>query len=350
MIAAAVFLTGCGAIIGPEKLEHERQDFNVALQQTNDEQMLLNLVRMKYRDTTMFLEVSAIASQYALTGSISGSGSLTDNFSNSIGLGSRIEYQEKPTISYTPLHGQKFITRLLSQVDPHTLNLLFKSGWSVERLFALCIEDLNGLKNTPSASGPTPEYVPEYKEFQKLIASLRELQKHGGVAFDVVKTGEEVALAFRFTERADSDVKKEIQQALKMGDKDVYLFTTNRMDKDNISFETRSIREMLFFLSQAVEVPSCHKNSGKVTITKDENGREFDWNEVSGQLMKVKSTANPIPPINAYVSVRYRNHWFYIEDNDLNSKSTFSLLVQLYDLQSGDSKGSAPLLTLPIGG
>ena len=59
---------------------------------------------------------------------------------------------------------------------------------------------------------------------------------------------------------------------------------------------------------------------------------------------------SPFPPLNAYVSIRYRNHWFYIEDNDLNSKSTFSLLVQLYDLQSGDAKGSAPVLTLPIGG
>ena len=214
-VCAALFFTGCGSIIGPEKLEHERQDFNIALQQTNDEQLLLNLVRMKYRDTTMFLEVSAIASQYALIGNVSASGSLRDNFSNSLGLGGKIEYQEKPTISYTPLHGQKFITQLLSQVEPHTINLLFKSGWSVERLFALCIEDLNGLKNAPSASGPTPEYVPEYKDFQKLIANLRTLQKKGGVNFDIVKNGEGVALAFQFTNRADAAVKKEIQQALK---------------------------------------------------------------------------------------------------------------------------------------
>ncbi|MCM8525575.1 MAG: hypothetical protein NE327_03595, partial [Lentisphaeraceae bacterium] len=101
---ALTLLTGCGSLVGPQNIRNERQDFNVALQQTNDEQMLLNLVRMKYRDTNMFLEVGAVASQYTLTSNVTASGSLKDNFSNSIGLGSKIEYQEKPTISYTPLH------------------------------------------------------------------------------------------------------------------------------------------------------------------------------------------------------------------------------------------------------
>jgi hypothetical protein len=36
---------------------------NSAFQQTNDEQLLLNLVRLRYRDTPAFLEVSSISSQ-----------------------------------------------------------------------------------------------------------------------------------------------------------------------------------------------------------------------------------------------------------------------------------------------
>ena len=142
LLILTAFIAGCGSMVGPENIRNERQDFNVALQQTSDEQMLLNLVRMKYRDTNMFLEVGSIASQYSLTSNVTASGSLKDNFSNSIGLGSKIEYQEKPTISYTPLKGQSFITMLLSQVRPDTIGLLFKSGWSVERLFLLCVEKI----------------------------------------------------------------------------------------------------------------------------------------------------------------------------------------------------------------
>ena len=48
VITVFILTAGCGGVLGSKKLEHERQDFNIALQQTNDEQMLLNLVRMKY--------------------------------------------------------------------------------------------------------------------------------------------------------------------------------------------------------------------------------------------------------------------------------------------------------------
>lgn len=348
------FFAGCGSQVGPENIRNERQDFNIALQQTNDEQMLLNLVRMKYRDTNMFLEVGAIASQYSLTSNITASGSLKDNFSNSIGLGTKIEYQEKPTVSYTPLHGQSFITRLLSQVSPDTINLLYKSGWSVERLFLLCMERIQNIKNAPSASGPTPKYVPKYKDFKKLCDLLRDLQINGEIQMDLVSLSTDPNVkvyGHALTFNTNNEQTKELKKLLGLGDADYYILKQDRALKDNeLNFETRSIREILFYLSHAVEVPQKHIEQGLVTVTKNEDGSPFCWKDVTGELLQVKSCDCLAPPANAYVSVRYRNTWFYIADNDLNSKSTFALLIQLYDLQSGDSKGASPVLTLPIGG
>ncbi|SVB94114.1 uncharacterized protein METZ01_LOCUS246968, partial [marine metagenome] len=37
--------------VGPISLKSERSKFNQAIQKTNNEQLLLNLVRLKYRDT-----------------------------------------------------------------------------------------------------------------------------------------------------------------------------------------------------------------------------------------------------------------------------------------------------------
>lgn len=45
-----------------------------------------------------------------------------------------------------------------------------------------------------------------------------------------------------------------------------------------------------------------------------------------------------------------RGSWFYIDDSDLDSKSTFSMLMQLFALQSGNSDGMTPVLTIPVGG
>jgi len=55
-------------------------------------------------------------------------------------------------------------------------------------------------------------------------------------------------------------------------------------------------------------------------------------------------------PEDAYVKVRHRGWWFYIEDTDLNTKSTFLLLVQLFNLQAGQITTIAPALTIPVSG
>jgi hypothetical protein len=85
-----------------------------------------------------------------------------------------------------------------------------------------------------------------------------------------------------------------------------------------------------------------------VTVTRDEKGGRFDWRQVVGGLMEIHSSEQQ--PKSPYAAVRYRGYWFYIDDSNLTSKSTFSLLMQLFALQSGEIKSTAPVLTLPVGG
>jgi len=349
MLVLVAFIVGCNSI-GPVQLREERQDFNVALQQTNDEQMLLNLIRMKYRDTTMFLEVSALASQYSLTGNVTAAGKFADNFGNSVGLGSKLEYQQKPTITYAPLHGEKFVTRLLKQLGPKTISLLYKSGWSVERLMLVCFERVKNMPNAPSASGPTPSYVPRFKKFHDLADFLRKQQVRGALDFTLAQQGEGGPLGFKLSlnELAEKSAAASLSDFLGEKADNHYFFSP--LSNKGLTFETRSLREILFFLSQGIEVPESHVENGKVTVTKDESGKVFDWQQVTGKLMNIKTSSSLIAPQDAYVVVRYRGHWFYIADDDLNSKSTFGLLMQLYNLQAGDVKDSPMVLTLPIGG
>ena len=64
--------------------------------------------------------------------------------------------------------------------------------------------------------------------------------------------------------------------------------------------------------------------------------------------MRIASSS--MPPDNAYAAVRYRGSWFYVNDSDLTSKSTFSLLMQSFALRAGDVKSAGPVLTLPVRG
>ena len=92
----------------------------------------------------------------------------------------------------------------------------------------------------------------------------------------------------------------------------------------------------------------AHAFSDHVTVTLNDDGTPFDWTQVTGGLLTVKSQETC--PFDAFVRVRYRGAWFYIDDTDLDSKSTFGLLNQLFALQSGGAKSVMPVLTLPVGG
>jgi hypothetical protein len=84
----------------------------------------------------------------------------------------------------------------------------------------------------------------------------------------------------------------------------------------------------------------------KATASIGEKSLGFDWGEVTGGLMDIRSSKQQ--PSNAYVAIDYRGSWFYIDDSDLTSKSTFSLLMQLFALQAGEVKSTVPILTLPV--
>ena len=55
-------------------------------------------------------------------------------------------------------------------------------------------------------------------------------------------------------------------------------------------------------------------------------------------------------PEKSLVAIRYRGHCFYIADTDYVSKRTFAFVSTLLALQSGETKPTAPVLTLPVGG
>lgn len=53
LFLAVLVTSGCAGV-GHGRIEGERSNYNVAIQRSNDEQLLLNLVRLRYRDTPFF--------------------------------------------------------------------------------------------------------------------------------------------------------------------------------------------------------------------------------------------------------------------------------------------------------
>lgn len=399
--------TAC--VLGPRALQNSRRPYNEVIQRTSAEQLLLNLVRLKYREAPLFLEVGSVSAQFVFDESGSISGTINENIPfqpinpNVLGLSGKIGYQERPTITYAPLQGEDFVNRLLSPASLETVLLLVRSGWRIDRVLKLTVQGLNGLDNASGASGPTPSRAPEYEEFARLTDAMLALQRKGllelgavsrevdlsdpipstavdgqdlvsaaqagyrfaasdGGAGYVLK-GSKTALVWRVPTGDDAaEEVGRIRDLLKLapgqGSYDLRLAAAGKGQADltagggggnkEIGVATRSLIGTLFYLSQAVEAPDAHRDAGLVTITRDADNNVFDWSRVTGELFSVRCRA--APPSNAAVAVRYRGYWYYIDEADLDSKSTFALLGQLFALQAGSAKTAAPVLTLPVGG
>ncbi len=109
----------------------------------------------------------------------------------------------------------------------------------------------------------------------------------------------------------------------------------------------RSLLAVLYYLAQSVEPPEADIRAGLATTTLDDDGQPFDWRKVTGRVMAIHSQQER--PQDAFVAVAHRGSWFYIADNDQNSKATFGLLNFLFSLTAVSDHGASPLLTLPIG-
>jgi len=112
-------------MFGPRALKQTHPAYKDAIVNSINEQMLQNLVRMRYRDVPMFLEISSVTTSLSMEMEISAS--LPDSFS----LSPSVTISDNPTISYTPLRGEELLKGILSPLELQSMLVFTKSGWSI---------------------------------------------------------------------------------------------------------------------------------------------------------------------------------------------------------------------------
>ncbi len=348
---SATALSGCQSAFGPQALQRTHPAYNEAIIASINEQMLQNLVRMRYRDVAFFLEIGSVTASLSLGASAGVSADVDFGSSDTLSPSAGVAYADKPTISYTPLQGEDLLKSILSPLQLEAILVLTQSGWNISRLFGLCFERINNLYNAPNASGPTPELEPAYEKFGELMDALHTLQKAQLIEIGTRQNGGSVDIVIKLIRDNDAH-KNELEQVYTLLELDhsVDEFTLNtdflNMGNTRWTVRARSISGILYYLSHNVNAPSRHLGE-LVTATRTKDGGTFDWSETpAGRLFKVKTSKEQ--PEDAYIATRYRGHWFYIQDTDLETKSTFMLLRQLFDLQAGQKQSTGPTLTLPV--
>ncbi len=348
-VLPAALLQGCQSAFGPESLQRTHPAYNAAITASVNEQMLQNLVRLRYRDVPFFLEIGSVTASLSVGASADLGASVAIGGEDSLSPRAGVAYVDAPTISYVPLRGENLLKSLLSPLKLESILVLTQSGWQISRVFGLCFERINDVRNAPTASGPTPDKEPDYRSFSRLLDSLNRLQTQGQIEVGAQEAGIVVKLNADGDHAAHGLDEVRALLGIETEDNQFSLNTNFLKAADNQwTVRTRSLSSLLYYLSQNVDTPPTHQSAGLVTVTEAEDGGVFDWGDTpAGRLFQVKTGLER--PQGAYIATFYRGHWFWIEDNDLQSKSTFMLLRQLFDLQAGQSTVQGPTLTLPVG-
>lgn len=356
VIFTLISLTGCSGKLGPSRLPEDSMNYNHALQKGVNSQLLLNIVRLKYLDNPTFLQVGVISASYDFKKS-AGAEFKVDDVTNSSSKTSftpkfLAEFSEKPTTTYSPMRGDPFVKELLTPISLESIALLSSSGWTIDRIMRCCVQRVNHLKNAPNSSGPTPKTTPEFRSFLAFTDILREMELNDGVQIEKRLNPENNEIEYYLSFDRTSVSQHLLQQfweitGVTYGVMDVQLIPYHgaRPHPDAIVIDTRPPMSMLYYLSEGVQVPRRDKLAGNVVITRDPCGMEFNWQELLEDLIIVYSGEIP-KGMSAAVCICYRGTTFWIADNDLETKATFSMLTQILALQSGTPQ--LPYLTLPL--
>ena len=350
-VGSIFLLAGCQSV-GPKAIRDVQPSYNESIVKTDSEQLLLNIVRLRYCETPYFLSVSNVVENRKSTTRVGLSGTgLKRHREYTLSAGvAYTEFFQNPTITFSPLKGEAFTKSMATPISMPLVVGLMQTGWCPKRVFSLCVERINHLDNATTASGPTPKRPPNFEEFEQCVKTINRLHKRNQVAFGL-DPEDNSSLIMRISDQAASSGDAMLLKRQLGLDplKSEFRFVSNFFDtkEDNLPVRTRSLIEILFFVSHAVQVPQKDIDDGLVVQTIDKSGDVFDWeHQLSGNLLHVLCSEDKKGPENAYLKVPYRGKWFFIPDNDINSKITFMFIKNLLNLQSGDPNAAIPSLVI----
>ena len=254
--------------MGPPTIARDRFDYDKAVTTSWKRMMLLNLVKLRYGDTPMFLDVASIINSYSLEAQISlGAGIAETPGFDTGSIGGAGRYADKPTITYNPLLGERFTRSLMTPLPPGVVVSLIQSGWAADAVMQMMVSSVNGVQNRfgggARARGADPE-------FQKICATLRRIQASGVVGMRVEKTKEqEWAVMTLHRKNITPELQEDIRTlrgllGIRHDAKDIrVVYGSAPQNDEELAMVTRSFLEILIDTAASIEVPESHVGGGE---------------------------------------------------------------------------------------
>ena len=344
-----LFLVAC-ASIGPGTVPHDRIDYGSSIGNSWKEQTLLNIVKLRYADMPIFLEVAQVIAGYQLQSALSGSftlgnftASLIDRLTATGTASAGGTYTDRPTVVYQPLTGVDFLKRLMTPIPPSSVLFMLQSGYFADRIMPIMLDSINGLTNELNRVRR-----PADPKFTRVVELMREGQLAGAIQIRIERPkegAESSALIFGPSKDPQLAAKGRELKGLLGIRQDLRELKVNyggySGKDDEIDMMTRSMLQIMLEFAAIIQVPEADVAQGKAGPGLVDTGA----GALNGPPLRVLVTDTA--PQDAYVAAQYDGRWFWIADSEIQSKYTFGVIMLLFSIADTGVKGAAPVVTIP---
>jgi hypothetical protein len=343
----ATWLGGCVSY-GPRSMAVDQLDYATSLGDSWKNQMLANVVKIRYVDMPVFMDVGQIVSGYTLEASVNGNISfgLPPGGDAAQNLGASGKFTDRPTITYSPKIGDDYLRSLIEPVEPRGLLGLVAAGYASDLLFTWGVESINGVPNAMALLSEGPRGNRDMQLYRELVRLIGELQRSNHVSFEVrhdETRGTDVVLSFRDDAIDEGTLAKirRVREILNL-DFDRSDFSVRygvvSTSSDVLAIRTRSILQILTALSTHIDVPADRAEGSRPGLP-----------AVPASERPFRVRFGDAAPENAYARFYYQGYWYWIDNADIASKRVFTLMMFITTLTNRSGRANEPVLTIPTG-
>jgi hypothetical protein len=305
-------------------------------------QMLLNLVKTRYADAPVFFDVSSVISQYSLEGQVNFRAGQNDPpWGDNWALGAGGRYSDRPTITYTPLSGDKFTENIMRPIPVSAILSLVQAGYPADFIMQVAVQSINGIQNRSGGGIMAREAEPRFYE---LIKAMRQAQIEGKIGMRVQEVSGRSAVVLLIRDDPNqplSPTSKKVRRLMGIDPAvNEYHIVYGAISAQNneIAILSRSMLQVLIELASYIDVPQHDVDEGRVLRPKLE--------PIPDTTPLIRISSGPHKPKDDFVAIQYRGDWFWIDDRDFASKRMLSFVMMLFSLTETGGGGQSPVVTV----
>jgi hypothetical protein len=352
ILLACMSLCGCFGF-GSTLFYEDQLGYSRALGNAEKSETLLNVVRLRYADTPIVLQATQVISGYQLQRNVTGGFEVfpAANPSTFLNGTTSAQLQQSPTFTFQPLSGAQFAQSFIRPLSPVELLTLAMGGLPIDVLFRLGVQSVNGLSNavalTLTGAAGSPDFFLLLQDLRRLqIAGLLSVRlEHNAAPAGIHGNSDRGRVYYSIATTRDPDLRRvvdEVKRLLGMppGVSEAEVVYGLSPEPGQVAVLTRSMLGTLGQLALQIDVPPDDVARHLTSPTVGNIGLEHR------PVVIIHSGA--AAPADVFTAVQYRRTWFWIAEDDFDSKLAFTVLQILLALARTETAPGA-IVTIPAG-